>query len=95
LTQIIGKLKCEYIAAPSVDMFYLIIEACFHHGDFRMTKNVYETMERLLVRTNQRIQYLYYLHERKDNLNKPRGTVVSGRTMGRAIGVKNPAKGRA
>lgn len=70
LTQVMAKLKSDYIMAPSVDMFYNIIYACFWYGDFKMTQHVYERMETLKVNPDARIKYLLFQKERKDNIEK-------------------------
>jgi len=65
-----AKLKSDYITAPSVDMFYNIIYACFWHGDFKMTQHVYDRMETLKVVPDSRIKYLFFQKERKDNIDR-------------------------
>lgn len=61
------KLKNEYKNGLPVEMFYLILEACCNHGDFKMTEYVYFTMEKQLkVKTDARCQLKYLTHQKKE-----------------------------
>jgi hypothetical protein len=66
LRQVIGKLKSEYRINLKVDMFYLLIEACYKNGTFKMTQKVYETMERYEILPDNRIRLMHFDHHRQD-----------------------------
>jgi predicted DNA-binding antitoxin AbrB/MazE fold protein len=47
-------------------MFYLLIEACYKNGTFKMTQKIYETMERYEILPDNRIRLMHFDHHRQD-----------------------------
>lgn len=64
LRQVIGKLQSEYRINLKVDLFVLLIEACFKFGTFKMTRVVYEVMQRYQIIPDNRIRLIHFEHNR-------------------------------
>ena len=52
------------------DLFFLLIDTCYHHGHFKMTSRIYETMLRFECVSDNRIKLRYFEHQKKENRNK-------------------------
>lgn len=68
------------------DLYFLMINTSFKHVDFRITKNLYETMVRFQIPIDNRIKMAYFLHFKKDLADQKKESMNSkgGRKVNQA-----------
>lgn len=69
LKQVIGKLKADYRYNLKVDLFYLLMETCYHHSTYKVSNAIYDTMCRYDVTSDNRIKLMHFDHRREDIKN--------------------------
>lgn len=66
LRQVIGKLKADFRHNLKADLFYLLMETCYHHSTYKISHILYETMCRYDVVPDNKIKMLHFDHRRED-----------------------------
>ena len=62
--KVIADLKAEYIQRPQLDLFFLLIEASYRHGNMKMTQKIYDTLPKYDLKPDARIQQRYMDHNK-------------------------------
>lgn len=66
LLQVISKLKAKSLCLPDTKIFFLIIDTCYRHGMFKMTKRVYESMRSCHILPSNAIFRCFFQHQKSE-----------------------------
>jgi hypothetical protein len=66
------------------DLYFLMINTSFNTVDFRITKNLYDTMVRFQIPIDNRIKMAYFLHFKKDLAEQKEMNSKGGRKVNQA-----------
>ena len=67
LLQVISRCKNKATKFADTEMFYMIIDACYKYGMFKMTKRVYGAMQTCHILPSNAIFQCYFQHQKKEN----------------------------
>lgn len=62
--KVIADLKADYIQRPQLDLFFLLMEASYMHGNMKMTQTIYDTLPKYDLKPDARIQQRYMDHNK-------------------------------
>ena len=62
--RVIADLKADFIQRPQLDLFFLLIEASYKHGNMKMTQKIYDTLPKYDLKPDARIQQRYMDHSK-------------------------------
>lgn len=65
----LGKLKSDFRFPLRTDLFFLLIDACYHHASYKIASTVYDTMVRYDVAPDNRIKLMQF-NQRKEDIKQ-------------------------
>ena len=65
LREVLRKLKANYRFNLKTDLFYLMIDACYHYSSYKISHTIFETMQQYDVQPDNRIKLMHFDHRRE------------------------------